>query len=116
MITEPQALALATLVGQIRTDWNPQGVLALIHKNRDAHPFPALARAAVNAATNPSNRTPAVIFMQGSHWAEPNTMSASERRLQKGYELLQRAAAREPQHNPFDTHTGQPLAIEGIAQ
>lgn len=87
-ITDTEAQTLALLLSQMRPDWNPAGVLSLIKKNRDHHQFPALARAAVNAATNPNNRTPAVIFMPGSHWADPNTMNAAQRRMQQGFEAM----------------------------
>lgn len=111
MITDPQALALAALLGHMRKDWNPQSVLALIRKNQEDYDFSSLARAAVNAAANPSIRTPAVIFMPGAHWMNPATATASERRLQHGLEIVQRAASRLPRPNPFDSPTHRP-AIE----
>lgn len=113
MTTEPEALALATLLSHMRKDWNPQGVLSLIHKHGTTHDFPALARAAVNAAANPNNRTPKVIFMQGAHWINPATATASDHRLQRGFELMQRAANRTPQPNPFDSQRQWP-APKGI--
>jgi len=70
-ITDDQARALAYLVSLLRAGrngWDQAGVRAAIHKarmNADAHD---LCVAAIRAAQNPTNRTPAVIAMDGPHW------------------------------------------------
>lgn len=69
-LTQPQADAIAILVSRLRPDWDVRGVMAALAKVRDRDPFLA-AVAAVRAAANPTNRTPAVIAMDGAHWLSP---------------------------------------------
>ena len=64
-----QALrALAAVVAAIRGDWQPPGILAHLTTAAAKHPYPDVALAAVRAATDRGNRTPAVIPMDGRHW------------------------------------------------
>lgn len=67
-ITEPQAQALAKLLHELRPDWATKSLLQMLWQHRDGHPFPELAAAAVTAANTPTNRTPAIIFLDGPHW------------------------------------------------
>lgn len=70
---DDQALrALAYVVTTVRPDWDRPGVLAkLTQATRNGHTYGHLAVAAVRAALDESNRTPAVIPLDGAHWREP---------------------------------------------
>ena len=67
-ISREQAHALATLVYLLRPDWNERGVLKALSDARHLGSPSLLAVAAIRAAGNPRNRTPAVIAMSGEHW------------------------------------------------
>lgn len=67
-ISREQAHALATLVHLLRPDWNERGVLKALSDARHLGSPSLLAIAAIRAADNPRNRTPAVIAMSGEHW------------------------------------------------
>lgn len=99
MITEQQAQAIVQLLALIRPDWNPKSMLNLFEQNHDKYEFKPLAGASINAALNPTVRTPAVIFMPGSHWANPNTMSSQELRMLKGFEAM---AGYDTRNQPTD--------------
>jgi len=58
---------IADWVHQIRPTWDQHGILAALAKRRDAQPA-RLALAALAAAANLDNRTPAIIALDGSHW------------------------------------------------
>lgn len=84
MMTElnrDQAHALAALITALRPDWDTAGVLAKLAEARtrgDAHD---VAHAALYAAQDPANRTPAVIPLAGTHWTRgrtPGTTGAPE--------------------------------------
>lgn len=86
-IDHTQAAALAALIHQLRPDWAPNSLMTLIGKHKDAHDFPGLCKAAVQVATNPEARTPALIFLPGPHWAQQAApqqylTAAEKRRLQ----------------------------------
>lgn len=65
--------AIAVLVIELRREtgqpWDPPGVMAALQPLADHDPAP-LAIAAIRAATNPTNRTPAVIGLDGPHWRD----------------------------------------------
>lgn len=67
MMTKQQAEIITELVRTVRGDWDAQGVMAALAncRHRDVA---EIARAAVRAAAMPTNRTPAVIAMDGDHW------------------------------------------------
>jgi hypothetical protein len=67
MMTRSQAENIAALVAAIRLDWDTAGVLAVLRKLADRD-LADVARAAITAATDPRNRTPAVIALAGPHW------------------------------------------------
>lgn len=76
-ITRRQATALAELIHALRPEWDAPGVLAAIGEARDVGPAPMVAIAAIRAATTPTNRTPAVIPMEGAHWrTDPGSPAA----------------------------------------
>lgn len=67
-ISELQAKQLAVFIHSIRGDWDIAGVHKALGFARGRGPADALAVAAIRAAMNPANRTPAVIGMSGPHW------------------------------------------------
>ena len=67
MMRRQDADNLAHLVAAIRPDWDHAGILAALTKVRDRE-LPDVVHAAVRAASDSGNRTPAVIAMVGPHW------------------------------------------------
>lgn len=67
-ITHEQAKALATLLNALRPDWDLRGILSAIYEARGKGGNFDLVVAAVRCASQPSNRTPAVIGLEGPHW------------------------------------------------
>jgi hypothetical protein len=67
-ITMTQAKTLAALLHELRPDWDERGLLAAIHGAKDRAGNFDLAIAAIRAAGQPTNRTPAIIGMEGPHW------------------------------------------------
>lgn len=69
-ITRDQALPLAELLCVIRPQWNTRGVLTAGLQPLEKHPAPleVIAWAAIRAAQDPDNLTPAVIPLNGPHW------------------------------------------------
>lgn len=75
MMTEIQldkatAEHLAAVVAALRSDWDERGIVAALAQARDRGDVSQVAMAAIRAAADPSNRTPAVIAMEGPHWRE----------------------------------------------
>lgn len=68
-INHDQARALAALVAALRTDWDVPGIRKALWDARGKGTPDQLAHAAINAATNTANRTPAVIGLDGPHWS-----------------------------------------------
>lgn len=64
-----QAEILAAFIHSIRRDWEQPGIVKALGDARLMGDSMDLAIAAVAAARDPKNRTPAVIAMQGPHWA-----------------------------------------------
>jgi hypothetical protein len=69
-LTPRAADALATLISELRNDWDKLGILTAL---RTAHTMRTtdgwrIALAAINAARDPNNRTPVIIGMPGKHW------------------------------------------------
>lgn len=72
-MTEPrmakhQAVALAAFIHSVRRDWDEAGIVKALGDARMMGDVCDLAVAALAAARESSNRTPAVIAMQGPHW------------------------------------------------
>lgn len=67
-LTKPQAQQLAAFLHTIRADWDPAGIVHALGVARGRGSVDALAVAAVRAAVDPLNRTPAVIGRSGAHW------------------------------------------------
>ena len=68
-INGDQARALAALVATLRPGWDSPGVLAALRDARTKGTPDQVAHAATTAAMDPANRTPAVIALDGAHWA-----------------------------------------------
>lgn len=64
-----QALYLAAFIHSIRRDWDEAGIFKALGDALNMGTSSDLAIAAVAAARNEKNRTPAVIALQGPHWA-----------------------------------------------
>jgi hypothetical protein len=69
-ITPDQARALATLIHELRPDWTIPGISAALWNARDRSDEWTLALTAIRAARTATNRTPAVIAMDGPHWTD----------------------------------------------
>lgn len=69
-INEHQADKLAAFIASFRADWDPPGIKAALARARDRGDVATVAIAAIRAASEPSNRTPAVITHDGPHWRE----------------------------------------------
>ena len=76
-ITHDQATKLAAFISSLRPDWDTPGVLHAIGRARERGDGTAVAVAAIRAAASPSNRTPAVIALDGEHWREPAHVMAT---------------------------------------
>jgi hypothetical protein len=71
-LTKDQATALAAFIHTIRDDWDTPGITHALGTARlrvDATVL-NITIAAVKAAQNTKNRTPAVITLDGDHWRE----------------------------------------------
>lgn len=60
---------IAAVVAALRPAWGEQGIRAALLKVENRDPFD-VALAAIKAAREESNRTPAVIAQMGPHWVE----------------------------------------------
>jgi hypothetical protein len=106
MMIRAQADAIAVLVHQLRPDWDIRGVMAALAdcQDRDAA---TVAIAAVRAATTASNRTPAVIAMEGPHWGDGPAEHTTERRTSRPEQLPLNALCdrhkRDPRTCPWCT-------------
>lgn len=68
MLSELEAKYLAKALEAMRPDWQYAGILhALAAARLKAHKW-AVASAAITAASDDNNRTPAVIPLDGRHW------------------------------------------------
>jgi len=77
MMKRECADAIAVLVHYLRPDWDVRGIMAALASVQDRDPF-LVAHAAVNAANATSNRTPAIIAMDGPHWTTTATKTAPQ--------------------------------------
>lgn len=67
-INADQAGALAALVAALRPEWDLPGIRKALWEARTRGTPWDVAHAALYAAQDPKNRTPAVIPMVGTHW------------------------------------------------
>lgn len=68
MMTKIQAEKIAAAVNTIRPDWDITGITAALGKARNEGEAWQVAIAAIAAAANTNNRTPAVLALPGEHW------------------------------------------------
>jgi hypothetical protein len=73
-LTSDQTAQLASFTHSIRDDWDIPGILHALGTARlRVGATPAdIAIATIKAAAQPSNRTPAIIPLDGDHWREHN--------------------------------------------
>ena len=68
---------LASLIYEIRPDWDEQGIRSAIHQIAD-RPLALVVTAATAAATTrPDQRTPAIIALDGDHWRQAYAMTGT---------------------------------------
>ena len=92
-ISQAQAQALAGFLAALRPGWDAPGIVAALCKARHRADVAEVAIAAIRAAVDPSNRTPAVIALDGAHWREPQPATVRHEPLQPP-----RPAEQCPQH------------------
>ena len=78
MMNPNQMKGIAEAVAALRPSWDAQGVRAALMKVKDRDPFD-VALAAIKAARETVNRTPAVIPLAGEHWLEAKPAKADHR-------------------------------------
>ena len=97
-MTYKQGKALAAFLRELRGDWDKPGIEHALGVARGKGTAPVVAVAAIRAAAQASNRTPAVIGMDGAHWREPAT----------GQPKATHATLRPPQrHEECPEHGGE---------
>lgn len=67
-MTANQGETLANLIHQLRPEWGLAGVAKALYEAREMADAMTLTRAALAAAADPGNRTPAIIGLHGPHW------------------------------------------------
>lgn len=67
-MTLEQAELLATLTSSLRPDWGVTGIVTALEKVAGSTDAALLTLALIHAATDPANRTPAIIHHPGPHW------------------------------------------------
>lgn len=82
MMTPQQAQKTAELVHSIRPDWDARGVYSALSKAATERGTDAgrLSIVALHAAMEPSNRTPAVIALDGPHWQKADGTAPAPKR------------------------------------
>lgn len=97
MLTELEAKYLAKAVEAMRPDWQFAGILRALGDARlKAHKW-AVASAAITAASDETNRTPAVIALDGRHWptVKPPTVPPPRHEVKELTEEEREAAHRQ---------------------
>lgn len=90
VITARSLRALAAVVVETRgrigaAPWHEPGVVDALSKASERQTtIGRLARAAIRAAEDPANRTPAVIALDGRHWYEPGDPAGDRRPITTG--------------------------------
>lgn len=82
-ITRPQADALAALIHELRPEWGIPGIVKALHDARDRGDAYAVTVAAIHAASDLANRTPAVIAMPGAHWVKGKAPDSDQIRFER---------------------------------
>lgn len=68
MMSRSQGQAVAAAVHSLRPDWDPAGIMTALQRASRLGTAFEVALAAVAAAGDPGNRTPAMIALEGPHW------------------------------------------------
>lgn len=76
-LTRSQADALAALVHELRPDWGIPGILKALADARDRGTPSEISIAAIHAASDLTNRTPAVIPLPGAHWVKGKALGTA---------------------------------------
>lgn len=72
MLTERQAQLIAATLEELRPkDWRAQQTLDVLSAHHQPYDFKTLLQVAINAALNPSIKSPSSIFLDGKHWNLP---------------------------------------------
>lgn len=82
-MTFKQGQALARFLHELRNDWDVLGIESALQKARDRGQAHEVAQAAIRAAALASNRTPAVIPMEGPHWQASHSGAAATSRPER---------------------------------
>ncbi|WP_102157688.1 hypothetical protein [Zhihengliuella halotolerans] len=82
-LTKIQAEKLAEFIHLLRDGWDVPGIVHALGTARVKGAAGAVAQAAIRAAIDPTNRTPAVIAMDGKHWraSEPDRLGLPPREI-----------------------------------
>ncbi len=67
-LTKQRAQALAAYLHLLRPDWDEPGTVHALGMARDRGDAYLISVAAIRCAGDPSNRTPAIIALDGQHW------------------------------------------------
>lgn len=104
-ITQDQAQALAGFLATLRpadAPWDTPGIVAALGRARARSDAAGLAIAAIRAAAEPTNRTPAIIGFDGNHWRDnpqqTTTAAASGKTTATGYRHPPRTTEECPRH------------------
>lgn len=81
MMTPQQAQKTAELVHMIRPDWDVRGIYSALGKAAERTDAGRLILVAVHAAMEPTNRTPAVIPLDGLHWQKAEGVAPAPKRV-----------------------------------
>lgn len=73
MMSRNQGQVVAAVVHALRPDWDPAGIMAALQRAARLGDAFEVTLAAVAAAQEPTNRTPAVIALEGAHWSRART-------------------------------------------
>jgi hypothetical protein len=72
-----QACELASLIAALRPGWDEQGIVKQLGLARTRGTAWELAHAALHAAEDPGNLTPAIIALSGPHWTKAKAASSA---------------------------------------
>ena len=109
-INGDQARAIAALVAALRPEWDLPGIRAALWEAKERGSPWNVAHAALYAAQDPKNRTPAIIPMAGEHWTKGRELGAGD--------SLHTARCDRPGHGSYFAHNcgackADRLAVEG---
>lgn len=111
-MTQDQGETLANLIHLLRPDWGVAGTAKALFEARGQGDALTLARAALAAAADPGNRTPAIIGLNGAHWQGLHHKPA-EVPLE---ELCDECGRPEPVCRKVARRTGDPHEFRTVAQ